>query len=146
MLYLVRHARTVANAERRLQGRLDLPLDEFGRQQADALRSALPTIDRLVSSPMLRTRQTAEVFGIEPEIDDRWREMDYGVLEGVRLADVPADVWDSWIRDPDFAPESGESLRSLSARVVAACEELVEDARSREVVVVSHATPVKASR
>lgn len=145
VLYLVRHGRTAANAERRLQGRTDLPLDDVGRVQAAALRAAIPTVDRLVCSPMLRARQTAEVFGLEGEIDQRWREMDYGTLEGARLADVPDDVWNAWRTDPDFAPEGGESMRALTERVVAACTDLLEAARTAEVVVVSHATPVKAA-
>lgn len=143
VLYLVRHGRTAANAEQRLQGRIDLPIDEVGRQQAAALPSALTTIDRVICSPLLRARQTAEVFGIEPEIDERWREMDYGVLEGLRLGDIPGEVWDAWIHDPHFAPEGGETMHSLANRIGEACEELIDQARTHEIVVVSHATPVK---
>lgn len=144
MLYLVRHGRTEANAGLRLQGRLDLPLDDVGRRQAAALGTAIPSIDRLICSPLLRARQTAEVFGMEPEIDDRWLEMDYGVMDGVRMAEVAAEMWDRWTSDADFAPEGGESLHELAARVWAACDDLLADARTRHVVVVTHATPIKA--
>ena len=60
MLILVRHGRTEANAGGLLQGRLDLPLDDLGRAQAAAAGKALTGASRVVSSPLLRTRQTAE--------------------------------------------------------------------------------------
>jgi len=145
VLYLVRHGRTEANAGLRLQGRIDLPIDEVGRRQAAALGSMFGTIDRLVCSPLLRARQTAEVFGMEPEIDERWLEMDYGVMDGVRMAEVSTDMWDRWTSDADFAPDGGETLHQLADRVWAACTDLMEDARRHEVVVVTHATPVKAA-
>ena len=70
MLYVVRHGRTSANASRRLQGRLDLPLDEVGRQQAAALVGVVPRPSRVVVSPTIRAHQTASVFGVELEVDE----------------------------------------------------------------------------
>lgn len=145
MLYLVRHGRTPANAEHRLQGRADLSIDEVGRQQVAALGAAITRVDRVVCSPLLRARQTAEVFGIEPDIDDRWQELDYGVMDGLALADVPREVMRGWLDDPDFAPEGGETLNELQVRVWAACADLVEQSRHHEVVVVTHATPIRAA-
>lgn len=145
MLYIVRHGRTEANAGLRLQGRIDLPIDEVGRAQAAALGAMFTKVDRLICSPLLRARQTAEVFGMEPEIDERWLEMDYGVMDGQRMAEVSSEMWDLWTSDADFAPEGGETLHQLAARVWAACTDLMEDARRHDVVVVTHATPVKAA-
>ncbi len=145
MLILVRHGRTSANAARLLQGRLDLPLDEVGREQAQAIARALTGIDRLVVSPLQRARETAGALGVEAEIDERWIEIDYGVLDGTPVADVPDEVWHQWWRDPDFAPEGGESHTALYERVVAALEEMVEAARTSNIVVVSHMSPIKAA-
>jgi len=145
VLHLVRHGRTATNAAGRLQGRMDPPIDDVGRGQAEAMAALVPHIDRLIVSPALRARQTAAVFGIEPEEDPRWLEMDYGCFDGATIADVPADVWTGWITDADFAPEGGETLRQVAARVFAACDELLDEARTREVVVVTHATPVKVA-
>ena len=148
MLYLVRHGRTQANAERRLQGRVDNPIDEVGRQQAAALAPAFGRIDRLVCSPLLRARETAEAlssFGCEPEIDERWQEIDYGAMDGTCIFDLPRGLMRTWLGDPDYAPEGGESLRQLQVRVWAACEELAESAREQEVVVITHATPIRAA-
>jgi len=145
VLYLVRHGRTEANAGGRLQGRIDLPIDDVGRAQAAAITSVVSQVDRVVCSPSLRARQTAEVFGIEPEIDERWLEMDYGEFDGVPMRDVPSGLWQQWISDPDFRPPGGESLQEMGDRVYAACDDLLEAARHQDVVVVSHATPIKAA-
>jgi len=145
VLYLVRHGRTAANAGGRLQGRIDLPIDEVGMAQAAAITSVVSSVDRLICSPSLRARQTAAVFGMEPEIDERWLEMDYGDFDGMAMADVPRDQWGRWVSDLDFRPPNGESLREMGARVYEACNELIESARDADVVVVSHATPIKAA-
>jgi len=144
-LHVIRHGRTEANAAGLLQGRLDPPLDDIGRAQAASLVAALPKIDRLICSPLRRARETASVFGIEPQIDERWIEVAYGVYEGTPVADVPKDVWQQWIDDPAFAPEGGESLRSLESRIGRVCASLIEEARDSEIAVVTHATPVKAA-
>ena len=144
VLTLVRHGRTSANATGRLQGcRTDPPLDEVGRAQADALLSAVHRIDRLIVSPALRARQTAEVFGVDPEVDVRWQEMDYGDYDGMVIDQIPADVWSGWTSNAEFAPHGGEALSVVEARVRAACEDLIDDARHGDVVVVTHATPIK---
>lgn len=143
MLHLVRHARTEANAGGRLQGRLDLSLDEVGRAQAAALRTLVPEPVLLVSSPSRRAIETAAVFGVTPRLDDRWLEMDYGILDGTLLSEIPAALWQQWRSDHSFAPEGGESLAVVAKRVHEACDELLEAAAERDIVVVSHATPVK---
>lgn len=144
-LHVIRHGRTEANAAGLLQGRLDPPLDDVGRAQAAALVAAMPPLDRVVCSPLRRARETASVFGIEPQIDERWIEVAYGIYEGTPLTDVPKDVWQQWIDDPAFAPEGGESLRSLESRIGRACAALVEESRTKEIAIVTHATPVKAA-
>jgi broad specificity phosphatase PhoE len=145
VLILVRHGRTTANASGLLQGQLDLPLDGVGRAQVAAAVSKIGTPDLVISSPLLRARQTAEAFGLRYEIDPRWEELHYGEYEGVAMADVGEAVWARWRTDDDFAPAGGESLHDLGARVRAACEELLVAARERTVVVTSHVSPIKAA-
>ena len=58
---------------------------------------------------------------------------------------VPDEVFAEWRRDDGYAPAGGESLAALHERVAAACEELVADAATRDVVVVTHVSPVKAA-
>ena len=149
MLIVARHGRTVHNAGGRLQGRVDLPLDDEGRRQAAALARVLGGVAGVVSSPLLRARQTAEAIasaaGVPVEVDERWIELDYGELDGLPLADVPAEVWAAWRADPGFAPPGGESLADVRARVAPACEQLLERSADGDLVVVSHVSPIKAA-
>ena len=145
MLILVRHGQTVNNAEGRLLGRADPPLTELGRRQAATLAAAVGHVDRVISSPLARARETAAVFGAAVEIDEQWVEIDYGDYDGRPLADVPAELWQRWRTDAGFAPPNGESLAAVGQRVRAACDELVAEARDRQVVVVSHVSPIKAA-
>ncbi len=145
MLIVVRHGRTTANREGRLLGRLDVDLDDEGRRQADAVAAAVGPVDRVISSPLRRTRQTAEAWGTDVEIDDRWIELDYGEFDGVPMSDVGSDVWSRWRSDPHFAPPSGESLAALGERVRSACDDVVAAAIDQDVVVVTHVSPIKAA-
>lgn len=147
MLVVVRHGRTAHNAAGRLLGRLDPPLDETGERQAAALAAAVGPVDRVVTSPLQRTRQTAAAFGVPVEVDDRWIELDYGELDGVPLGEVPAGTWERWRADVDFAPPGGESLRQLGDRVRGALDALVAQDRpgTGTTVVVTHVSPVKAA-
>ena len=151
MLYVARHGQTEANASGRLLGRLDPPLTDVGRAQAAALARVLAGATRVVCSPLLRARQTAEAIrqagdgGAPVEVDERWIELDYGIWDGRPLAEVPAELWARWRADPEFAPEGGESLAALGRRVAGACQALVDEAVADDVVVVSHVSPIKAA-
>jgi broad specificity phosphatase PhoE len=144
-LIVVRHGRTEANAARRLLGHLDLPLDELGQAQAEALVAAVGQVDRVVTSPLLRTRQTAAGFDAPLSVDERLIELDYGEYDGWPLSEVPSSMWQRWRDEPGFAPPGGESLAALRSRVEDALGELAELATSEVVVVVSHVSPIKAA-
>ena len=145
MLTIVRHGRTDANRSGLLLGRLDVGLDPVGEAQAAAVAAAVGPADRIVCSPLERTRRTAAAWGAAVEVDERWIELDYGSLDGTPLRDVDADLWRRWRSDVGFAPPGGESLRSLGERVAAACNDLAEAARDGHVVVVTHVSPIKAA-
>ncbi|HEX7096252.1 MAG TPA: histidine phosphatase family protein [Acidimicrobiales bacterium] len=145
MLLLVRHGRTAANAEGRLVGRSDVGLDEVGRRQAAATAALVGQVDRVVSSPLERARQTAAEFGLPVEIDERWIELDYGEWDGRRVSEVEPLEWMRWQGDLDFAPPGGESLRSVGRRVREACEELAALAVDQRIVVVTHVSSLKAA-
>ncbi len=156
MLLLVRHGESEGNASGLLLGRLESPLTARGREQAAELGSGFGrTVDRVVCSPLGRARSTAGIVAqacglADVEVDDRWIEVDYGELDGVPLSSVPPDLWRRWRRDPAFAPARGEALADVGHRVRDALRELVGSdggaARSeRNVVVVSHVSPIKAA-
>lgn len=147
MLILARHGRTEANAAGLLLGRLDPALDDLGVRQAESLGAAIGRVRRVVSSPLIRTRQTASGLraGVDIEIDERWIELDYGELDGTPTRDVPPEVWARWRSDLDFAPPGGESFRRLGERVSAACAALADEAVDHDIVVVTHVSPIKAA-
>ena len=144
MLILARHGETPANADRLMVGRIDPPLTDRGRRQAQAVAAALPEGAIVVSSPLRRARETAGIYG-EPEVDDRWREVDYGELDGQPAAETWLPLWEQWQADPEYAPPGGESLASVGRRVRSACAELCERAAAGDVVVFTHVGPVKAA-
>lgn len=150
-LLLVRHGRTTANAQGLLLGREDPPLDETGRAQAEAVAASAASgaygrILGVVSSPLQRTRQTAEAFGRSVTIDERLIELDYGEYDGTPLTDVPVDVWQRWQSDLDFAPPGGESIASLGRRVRAACDDWASRVdEPGTIVLVTHVSPIKAA-
>ncbi|HKH25336.1 MAG TPA: histidine phosphatase family protein [Acidimicrobiales bacterium] len=152
VIVLVRHGRTAANARGLLLGRADPPLDDEGHRQAACLAQAMAGLDvaRVVTSPLGRCRETADAIeraavGVPVSIDDRWIELDYGVLDGSPVRAVPAERWVTWRSDVSWAPEAGESLATLGLRVREACATLAADADERDVVVVTHVSPIKAA-
>lgn len=150
-LWLVRHGETDWNRELRFQGHLDAPLNALGMQQAQRLGLHLAGQGPrpLLASDLLRTRQTAEPLAGQwqkPALPERlWREQAFGVIEGLTLAEVQErypEVVDGWRRrDPDFAPQGGESRRQFHARVMQAVQALVQQCSQHgwhSPVVVSH--------
>ena len=150
MIVLVRHGETDANRARLLLGRADPGLTERGRQQATALADVLTREPApvIVTSPLARAEETATrigaATGVRPTVEPRLTEIDYGEWDQRRLADLPAAVTTRWRADPDFAPPGGESLTGVRARVAPCAADLVEQARDRTVIAVSHVSPIKA--
>jgi glucosyl-3-phosphoglycerate phosphatase len=127
-LILVRHGESTWNAEERLQGQLDPPLSDRGRDQARALAPVLAAVpeDRIVCSDLARARQTAELLGLSTvRLDPRWREIDVGEWGGRTAAEIDAqsDELTSWRGGTRAAP-GGESWPQFTARVNAAADEL----------------------
>jgi 2,3-bisphosphoglycerate-dependent phosphoglycerate mutase len=95
VIYLLRHGESVGNAEDLHQGHYDFPLTETGRAQVRALaqrwQSQAVTFDRMVSSPLLRASQSAEILaeslGLSIEYDPLWMERDNGRLAGLSFAE-----------------------------------------------------------
>jgi alpha-ribazole phosphatase len=144
MLIIARHGRTVANASGELLGRRDPGLDEVGERQAAAIGVVLGGADRVVASPLRRCQQTAAALGLAVETDERFIELDYGRLEGTPVVDVPAETWAAWRADTSWRPDGGESLDDLASRVWPALADYIEEVAHRDVVIISHVSPIKA--
>jgi probable phosphoglycerate mutase len=145
---VVRHGETAWNAERRVQGQLDLPLSEVGHAQARSLCDALPEgrFSALYASDLLRVRQTAAPaaarLGLTPRIEPGLRERHYGSFQSLTFAEamakLPQDYARYLARDPEFDFGSGESLRDFSARAIDCLTAIARRHAGEEVLVFTH--------
>lgn len=148
-LWLIRHAQTVWNAERRIQGQSDTPLSERGLEQAARLAERLESVsfDHLFSSDSQRALHTAEVVlpGRDAQPDARLREMCYGTLEGKtrgELTGAEREAFTAYWHEPyRFATPQGESWRELDARVRAWLKTLPAEGR---VAAFSHGGTIRS--
>lgn len=151
-LILIRHGETDWNRELRFQGQVDVPLNAVGHAQAHrvALRLAAENLHHLVSSDLIRAQQTAHPVArhslapqpLDPVLDAALREQDFGVVDGMRVADIRAQhpqAWAQWVRfEADYAFAGGESTRQFHARVMAALRALAQKHPQQTLVVVTH--------
>ncbi len=153
-LYLMRHGETDLNKEVRLQGQVDYPLNELGRQQAREagvkMKKAALVFDRIYSSTLDRAIETAVLAtGAERDRiikDERLMEIDYGPYDTVRLEDIGPEAFD-FFRDPVHVlpPKGIESIQALSARVGSFLETLKTETRDLDnVLVVTHGVAMRA--
>ncbi|MCC2597368.1 histidine phosphatase family protein [Pusillimonas sp. MFBS29] len=145
--WLIRHGETQWNAERRLQGHLDIPLNAAGIEQAQRLGLYLRSprfdsrIDAVVSSDLGRAYDTAvsatSHFDLPVERNPQLRERCYGIYEGQDWSNLK-DLRTLAFRSPEQDIEQGESLAAFAQRVVNAFEALAQRHRGRNVMVFSH--------
>jgi len=125
-LLLLRHGRTTANASGVLAGDLPVELDDYGRAQAEAVgvRLAPLPLAAVVSSPLLRCRQTVELAlpGRPVQIEPRLTECGYGDWIGRPLKELAGEpLWRTVQQHPAAATfPGGESMASMATRAVAA--------------------------
>ena len=147
-LTLVRHTRP-AVPENVCYGATDLDLAPTFEEEAARVIEALPSAERLVTSPLQRCRRLAERIGaaraLVPVIDARLREIDFGAWEGVSWKSIPRTELDAWAADFLHArPHGGESVHMLRERAWAAIDDCRRSGLSH--IVVTHAGVIKAVR
>lgn len=145
---LVRHGETEWNAERRIQGQIDIGLNEIGLRQAAAAGRWLKRagIVALYSSDLKRARTTAEAIGaalgLVPNLVPEMRERRYGIFEGLTYAEAQARFPDGYAafegRNADYDFENGESLHDMYRRVTGKLKEIAAAHVGQNVVVVLH--------
>jgi probable phosphoglycerate mutase len=149
-LCLIRHGETAWNAERRLQGHTDIPLNAKGemqaRQMAQALKDAKITFDVLYTSDLKRAADTAnavvQLFAIQAQVDSALRERHFGALQGLSINEAPLvrpDIWQAHIaRDLDHELEGGESIQQLALRVQNILDQIQKQHTGKTILIVSH--------
>ena len=147
-ILLVRHGETNWNKEHRLQGHLDIGLNEQGVLQAKLLGQALANekIDITYSSDLSRALDTANTITLHHDvptvIDADLRERCYGEIQGLTYKDIEEQLpenhkaWHS--RDPDFQPKGGETLRQFYIRVTNSIERIAKNHIGEVVLIVAH--------
>ena len=150
MIYVIRHGQTELNTRGVLQGRSDHPLNETGIRQAKEAAERLKGIsfDAVYSSPLIRAVRTAKIVvpELEPILDERLIEMEYGPYEGVDLRTPPPEIiefFSDFVHNP--APEGMEQLPEVTARVGAFLEEIRERAEAEDILVSTHAIAMKGA-
>lgn len=148
-----RHGRTAYNASTRLQGQIDIPLDDVGVWQVeqaalDLWRRHAPT--RIVASTLGRARATAQqladLVGLEVEVDERLRERSFGEWEGLSAEEI-AERWPEefavWQRGGDPKRMGAESRVAVAERFSAAVNQHAQQmAQDETLVIVSHGAAV----
>ncbi|MQA04248.1 MAG: bifunctional RNase H/acid phosphatase [Streptosporangiales bacterium] len=145
---LLRHGATAASTDGWFNGVADEPLTEGGREEARAVAQALAAgepIDAIVSSPLRRARETADIvasaLGQTVREDDDLREVDFGSWEGLSLADITAKYaaeFERWASEVAAAPPGGESLVDARTRANRARTKLLARYQGKTVLVVAH--------
>ena len=140
--YFVRHGESEGNAARVFTGQTDSPLTERGRQQAASVADELANVkfDRIVSSDLSRTRDTAEVIatrhGIPVEVMPELREIDVGERTGKAFDETTA--LPGWNEDGFVAWPGGETLEEVLARTLGAIDRLTRENPGKTILVVGH--------
>lgn len=148
-LILVRHGQTAWNKEERFRGRTDLPLNEAGLQQAEALARRIAIEYRLAAvftSPLQRAMQTAEAiarpFHLRIQPHEGLLDLDYGDFAGLSPAEAEAqfpELYRTWLSAPHCVHfPHGESLSDVRTRSERLIHQLIELYPNKSVVLVSH--------
>ena len=152
-ILLIRHGQTDYNAAGRWQGHLDVPLNEVGKAQAQALAHRLKAwpITAVYASDLKRAALTAVYLaqprGLTPIYDPAWRERDVGVFEGratVELKQEYPDVWANMRNNGIYDIPGSESNEVLRDRGLAAYQKVVAAYPAGMVAVVSHGGTLNA--
>lgn len=145
---VVRHGETAWNADRRMQGQLDIPLNAHGRWQAERVADALGEegFDAIYSSDLQRAHATANAVaaraGVGVVTDEGLRERCFGIFEGITYAEIAA-CWPEQARrwhahDPEFSPEGGETLNAFYARCVQVAGALCARHPGQSIALIAH--------
>ena len=142
MIYLVRHGQTEWNVKRIIQGKMDICLNDVGREQARIIKKELDKepIDLIICSPLLRAKETAEIINHERNIpiifDERISERNFGEYEGKSLKVVDGHhFWDYYINE-QF--KEAECIQDFFKRIYSFLDDISLKYPDKNILLVSH--------
>ncbi len=149
LMCVVRHGETEWNRLSVLQGSLDIPLNDTGREQAKTLAQTLRhcRFDRVYASPLVRAFETADILATSlglatPLARNDLRERHFGKVQGLpksRLAELdPVLCEQIHLRNPAIELEDGEALNDFADRVLACLTDIASEHRGQRCLVVTH--------
>ncbi|MCL2617049.1 MAG: histidine phosphatase family protein [Defluviitaleaceae bacterium] len=147
-IYTARHGQTGWNAEGRMQGLIDIPLDETGLAQAEKLAERFKNvrITRIYSSSLSRAYETAKTINkhhnVEIITEDGLREISYGEFEGRLLSEIGKEF--SIRQETGRAMPGGEEFDDFFARVHSCLDKIMAD-NNEDLLIVGHAGTVRAA-
>ena len=144
----IRHGETAWNVDTRIQGQLDIPLNDTGRWQAARLAEALAEepLHAIYASDLGRAHQTAlalaQTVDLPVRVDRGLRERSFGIFEGRTFREIendwPADSERWRKRDPAFGPAGGETLSDFYERCIATATRLARAHPGENIALVAH--------
>ncbi|WP_009633030.1 histidine phosphatase family protein [Synechocystis sp. PCC 7509] len=152
-LYLLRHGQTECSRNNAFCGAVDPELTEDGLEMAQGFAVAYQSLEwqAIYASPMLRAIATAkplaEKLGIELELRDGLKEINYGLWEGQTVETVSKEYHDDYIRwtaDPAWYPPTGGELAvAIANRALVVIEEIKQRYTNGNVLIVSHKATIR---
>jgi broad specificity phosphatase PhoE len=147
-VYLVRHGQTDWNRDLRFRGRIDVPLNERGRREAEAIAEALrdENIDAIYTSPLSRAvesaRPAARLFNLEIVPVEGLIDISYGTWEGLPFHEVRqryTDEYLKWEERPHLVRfPSGETLDEVRERSLGALRDIVSNNPGKSILIIPH--------
>ena len=144
----IRHGETAWNVDSRIQGQLDIPLNELGRWQAAQLAHAVAGegLQAVYTSDLQRAYETARAVGrgagLPLRTDPGLRERSFGEFEGHTFKEIEAQWPEQSLRwrrrDPEYGPAGGESLRQFYERCVATATRIAAAHPGQAIALVAH--------
>ncbi len=147
-LILIRHGQTEWNREERFRGRVDIPLNETGKEQAQkiAARLANDPIDAIYSSPLQRALQTARPLAdfkhLQVQTEPGLNDISFGALEGLKVEEARQafpEIIDKWLNEPGHCKfPKGDSVKGLRTRLEDTLNALSAIHPDQTIALVSH--------
>ena len=142
-IFITRHSKTLWNQEKKLQGWKDSPLTKEGINDALLLKKRIKdiSIDYCYSSPINRAKQTSEILFDHVILDDRLKEMNFGIYEGKNIAELLNDKQydDLWNHNVDYTRlPDGESYKEVQKRLLDFIDEIYKKYSDKTIFITIH--------